>query len=214
MRKIPGYKAWYFLYYAKDLHIKNITIKKGVFIMKITINATTKNTQVTDAIREKIENKLSKLDKFLPENADIRVVTRVVKQDQIIEITVPNYHGKMVRVEERDASLYNAIDNAERILSRKLRKIKEKDITKHRTEKPDPYIEEVDKEEAYEEKDIEILREKELFIDDMEPMSDSDAAAQMMLLGHSFYVYRNRSKEICVVYRRARGGCGMIKIVH
>lgn len=177
--------------------------------MNIIINSTTKNTEVTDAIKAKIEEKLSKISKFVAEYTDVRVVIRVVKTDQIVEITIPNHYGKTVRVEERAASLYSAIDTAERSLTRKLRKLKEKNIDKKRkTACDNNYEKEVDLNDDDENIDIKIEREKKV---DLVKLLDRDAIEQMILLGHNFFIYKDMNGDVCVVYRRSEGGCGIIR---
>ena len=61
---------------------------KGEQTMKIKIVG--KNITVTEGIRTKITEKLSKLDRydFLKENAEVNVLIRTVKNDQIIEVTI------------------------------------------------------------------------------------------------------------------------------
>jgi len=46
----------------------------------------------------------------------------------------------------------------------------------------------------------------------MKPMTPEEAAMQMELLGHDFFVFRNtQSLEINVLYRRANGDYGLIE---
>ena len=48
----------------------------------------------------------------------------------------------------------------------------------------------------------------------LKPMSPDEAALQMDLLGHDFFVFRNsRDNEVGVVYRRNSGGYGLIEPV-
>lgn len=49
----------------------------------------------------------------------------------------------------------------------------------------------------------------------LKPMSPDEAALQMDLLGHDFFVFRNsRDHEVGVVYRRSSGGYGLIEPVN
>jgi putative sigma-54 modulation protein len=41
-------------------------------------------------------------------------------------------------------------------------------------------------------------------------MHDEEALVQMELLGHAFYVYRDHTQEVRVIYRRADGRHGVI----
>ena len=43
-------------------------------------------------------------------------------------------------------------------------------------------------------------------------MTEEDAAVQLELLGHNFYVFRNAySNEVNVIYKRADGNYGLIE---
>ena len=70
---------------------------KGEQTMKIKIVG--KNIAVTEGIRTKITEKLSKLDRydFLKENAEVNVLIRTVKNDQIIEVTIPLENKKEIK---------------------------------------------------------------------------------------------------------------------
>ena len=46
----------------------------------------------------------------------------------------------------------------------------------------------------------------------VKPMSAEEAAAQLDLVGHDFFVFRNaESDEVNVIYRRRDGGYGLIE---
>ena len=67
----------------------------------------------TDAIKEYIESKLGKLDKYFENSDEIEatVLTKVVGRNQIIEVTIPTKHF-LLRNEESNQDLYAAIDLA------------------------------------------------------------------------------------------------------
>ena len=45
----------------------------------------------------------------------------------------------------------------------------------------------------------------------LKPMSAEEAVLQLELIGHDFFVFRNESEEINVIYRRRDGGYGLIE---
>ena len=46
----------------------------------------------------------------------------------------------------------------------------------------------------------------------VKPMSAEEAALQLELVGHDFFVFRNAdSEEVNIVYRRREGGYGLIE---
>lgn len=91
---------------------------------------TGKNIEVTSAMKEYIEKRLERLEKFASEHTEINVTCSVEREDQIVEIQVNN--GKdYIRVDERNNDLYASVDLALDKAERQLRKEKEKRIEKN-----------------------------------------------------------------------------------
>jgi putative sigma-54 modulation protein len=68
-----------------------------------------------------------------------------------------------------------------------------------------------DEGDAYDDSDEEVVRVKRFAL---KPMSVQEAALQMGLLGHSFFVFRDaQNNQVSVVYRRRDGGYGLIEPV-
>jgi len=84
-----------------------------------------KNISITDSLKETVEKKISKLDKYFFKDVEVKVVLSVEKLRQIIEITVP-FSGTVIRAEEVTDDMYNSIDNAVDALERQIRKHKTK----------------------------------------------------------------------------------------
>ena len=84
-------------------------------------------TENTEAIKEYIESKLSKLDKYFETSDDIEatVLTKVNGREKVIEVTIPTKHFTL-RNEEANEDLYAAIDKIADKLERQIRKNKEK----------------------------------------------------------------------------------------
>ena len=77
--------------------------------MKITIYG--KQMSVRDSLKEAVEKKLSKFDKFFGEDTEAFVTCKVRKGVKIIEITV-NYGGTTFRCEEENETFITALDRA------------------------------------------------------------------------------------------------------
>ena len=95
----------------------------------MNIKITGRSIEVTDAMKDYIEKRLERLEKFEGKNTDVNVVCSVEREDQIAEIQI-NHDGEFLRVEERNADFYAAIDLALDRAERQLRKEKEKRIEK------------------------------------------------------------------------------------
>jgi putative sigma-54 modulation protein len=85
---------------------------------------TGKNIALTDALKNTVEKKLGKLEKYFNPEVEIHATLSVQKNRQIIEVTIP-FNGILLRGEEATSDMYLSIDNVVDKL--------EKQIMKHRT---------------------------------------------------------------------------------
>lgn len=160
--------------------------------------------QVTDSIKDYIQEKLSKMDKYLdnPENIEAKILIKVKGVEQRVEVTIQT-KGYFLRAEEAHSDLYAAIDLIIDKLERQFRKYKTKLLDKSRQENIQDSF---DIEEAVEE---EIVKRKKIYL---KPMDEEEAIMQMELLGHTFFVFKNiETDTICVIYKRHDGNYGLIE---
>ncbi len=172
---------------------------------------------VTDAMRERVEDKIGgalKVFDIHPMTAD--VVLRVDKNPsnpdrKTCEVTV-YVRDRVVRVTSSAEDIMEAIDDAAGKVSRQIRKYKTK-VLDRRTRAPRPVVEMSvsDLADLIEEvpEDEQLVREKYI---DLVPMTEEEALIQTDLLGHGFYVFENATTGLInVIYRRRNGGYGIIK---
>jgi putative sigma-54 modulation protein len=167
---------------------------------------TGRNIEVTSGLREAVEDKLGKLDRFFAPATEATVRLSVQKEIQKIEVTIP-VKGHIIRAEESSTDMYVSIDLVEEILERQLKKYKNKLIDKKQNvlSFSQAFIEE----ENVGEDKIDIVKSKKFAV---KPMDAEEACVQMELLGHSFYVFLNAdSDEVNVVYKRKGGSFGLIE---
>ena len=175
--------------------------------MKVQIYG--KNIKVTDAIADKIEKKLSHLEKYfiIDENAVANVVVRVYPTKQKIEVTIPTKFA-VLRAEVVHDDLYAAIDLAIDKLEDQIRRQKTRLTRKHKDKLALAFVEDVELDEEYKEED-EVVKTKSIVPDTMEL---DEAIMRMEMLNHSFFIYRDdETNEIAVVYKRNDGGYGLIE---
>ena len=91
----------------------------------MNIKITGRNIDVTDAIKDYVEKRLERLEKFEGNNTDVNVVCSVEREDQIVEMQV-SHDGDFIRIEEKNPDLYASIDLAIDKVERQMRKGKEK----------------------------------------------------------------------------------------
>ncbi len=172
--------------------------------MRFTI--TGRNIEVTEGLREAVEDKLGKLDRFFAPATEAVVRLSVQKDIQKIEVTIP-VKGHIIRAEESSSDMYVSIDLVEEILERQLKKYKTKLIDKKQSA-PSFSAAFMDEESAADE-EIRIVKSKKFAV---KPMDPEEACVQMELLGHNFYVFLNaETEEVNVVYKRKGGTYGLIE---
>lgn len=170
-----------------------------------------KNIEVTDSMKERVEKKLTVLDKYLliDENTEARVLARVYqksKKEQKIEITIPTKVGTL-RSEVTSSDFYEALDLAIDKLEDQLRKQKTRLYKHHKKHLSKEFIEEEVVEESNE--DIPI-KTKSVQTD---KLTIDEAVLQMELSGHNFYVFTNEDTgKHEIVYNRHSGGYGLIEV--
>lgn len=163
---------------------------------------------VTKAINDYIEEKVSKLEKYLDDNEEVeaKAVISAKGKNQKVEVTI--WSGKYnIRAEESNPDLYSAIDLVVDKLERQFKKYRGKLNSKKNTR--EEYIPSIEIEEYEEYENETIVRKKEVFL---KPIDEEEAIMQMELLGHSFFVFKNvDTDKINVVYKRKDGDYGVIE---
>ena len=171
--------------------------------MKFIISG--KNIDVTDGLREAIEEKIGKLEKYFTSETEVYVTLGVEKERQIIEVTIP-MKGNIIRAEQVSNDMYVSIDIVEEVIERQLRKYKKKLLAQKHAQ--NYFKQEFAEKEYLESDEIVISRSKQF---EVKPMYPEDACVQMELLGHSFYVFNNaETNAIGVVYKRKGNTYGLI----
>ncbi|OCS87434.1 ribosome hibernation-promoting factor, HPF/YfiA family [Caryophanon tenue] len=182
----------------------------------LNFNIRGENLDVTPAIRDYVESKIEKIERFFTNdiNATANVNLKVYSDKQTkVEVTVP-MKNLTLRAEERNADMYAAIDLIVDKLERQIRKHKTKVNRKFRERDGGVGVyfatqaEEGATTEATEE-DYAIVRTKQF---DLKPMDTEEAILQMNLLGHDFYIYTEaESNGTNIVYKRKDGKYGLIE---
>ena len=160
----------------------------------------------TKSIKDYIESKISKLDKYF-ENNDFTatVLTKKEGRNQKIEVTIPTTTFTL-RNEAVNEDLYAAIDNVVDKLERQIRKNKNK-INKKNNKKVIQDFELILEDEFIE--DEKIVKRKNL---ELKPIDEEEAIIEMEMLGHNFFVFKDvDSENICVLYKRKNGNYGIIE---
>lgn len=175
--------------------------------MKFTF--TCKKVPLNDSVKDYAEKKISKLDRYFPEEADAFVTFAVEKKNRcVVELTIRAANGTLFRAqtEDPDGDMRCAIDEAVSFIDRRIRKNKTR-LAKNL--RPDSLVSTVPAEfDVVEDNDFDIIRTKRFSV---KPMSPEEAILQMNLLDHTFFVFRNSEDDsLSIVYQRKNGGYGLI----
>lgn len=177
-------------------------------------NVRGENIEVTKAIREYAEKKVSKIERFFDQAPEATVYVNLkVYPDKTAkaEVTIP-LSFLVLRAEETNPDLYASIDLVVDKLERQVRKHKTKLHRKSREHVEVPFftsVEAVEHDNEHEELELDIVRSKRV---SLKPMSSEEAVLQMNMLGHDFFIYIDQeTEEISVVYRRKDGRYGLIE---
>ena len=171
---------------------------------------TDKKVDLSPAVHEYAEKKISKLDRYFKSDVEAAVTLSVEKERCIVELTLRS-GSTIFRAEESvNNEMRVAIDQAVSVIERQIRKNKtrlEKRLRQGAFEREVPAAPVVD--EIPEEKEFDLVRTKRFFI---KPMTVEEAILQMNLLNHSFFAFRNQDDDgaFAVVYKRKNGGYGLI----
>ncbi|MCI8568741.1 MAG: ribosome-associated translation inhibitor RaiA [Bacilli bacterium] len=165
--------------------------------------------QITDAMKDYINEKLGKLEKYLENSDAVRanVIVKVKNHEQTVEITIP-LKSFILRSEETKEDFYAAVDKTIDKLERQVRKNKTKLIAKQNKASYDFNFEKIDFKEEIED-EHKVIKRKTI---EVKPMNEEEAILQMELLNHEFYMYKDsETNKPTVVYKRTDGNYGLIE---
>jgi putative sigma-54 modulation protein len=186
--------------------------------MKLVIHG--KNIEITDAIREYVQQKIEKaVNHFQNLTSEVDVHLSVARNPRInpkqaAEVTI-YANGTVIRAEESSDNLYASVDLVADKIARQLRKYKERRQDKKTQVQPtaevvaeQPVATDLIGDRAPK-LPSEVVRIKYFA---MPPMTIEQALEQLQLVDHDFYMFRNaETGEINVIYERNHGGYGVIQ---
>ena len=175
--------------------------------MRVEINV--KNYHLDNAFSELIIKKLGRFDKYFNDNAKAKIKLSTQNKSEIMEITV-SFNGNVVRSVAQSDKMESNLDVVLPKLERQIIKYKNRFTDKMKKtafETPALYD---DKETKEEPKNVgNIVKIKKFQVSVTTP---ENAAEEMELLSHSFYVFVNGdTNKVNILYRRNDGNLGLIE---
>ena len=149
---------------------------------------TGKNYAPSEKLKETIEKKFAKLDKYFSDEITANVMTIKEKSRYKVEATI-NTKGTIFRAETISGDPYDCVDRCIEKLSTQMSKFNEE-----------------------EQEEINVVRSKKF---QLEPMNVEEAIMQMEMLNHDFFVYLNMETDsVNVVYKRKDGNYGVLETTY
>lgn len=165
-----------------------------------------RNVEVTKALKEIVEKKVSRLERYFKPEVEANVLLSVQKSTHTAEVTIP-FNGVILRAEEANGDMYNSVDLVIEKIERQIRKQKTKMQRKIQGESLIYGL--IPEENNEDEKEGKVVKTKRFAI---KPMATEEAILQMELLGHNFFVYMDdETSEVNVIYKRKDGNYGLIE---
>lgn len=170
--------------------------------MKVNIKG--RNIEVTDALKNYIEKRLNKFNKFLTDLTEVVVTVSTEKFTHKIDVLL-KVNGHLIQAEGKTEDLYSAVDQVVEKLEKQVLKYKEKVQNKYKKDAvkyPSASPESAETAKR-------IVKFKKF---DLRPMVPEEAVDQMELLDKDFFIFLNSfTGDVNVVYRRKDGNYGLIE---
>jgi putative sigma-54 modulation protein len=172
-------------------------------------SVTFRHLEPSDALKSYVQDRTSRLTKYIDRPLETQVTLKVEKFRQIAEVVI-NANGIRIAGQESHEDMYAAIDLVMDKIERQMKKYKDK-IRQHKPVigrelkwRRDIY----DLESFEDDREPVVVRTENYFV---KPMSVEEAAMQMDLGHQEFLVFNNAANQtINVIYRRKDGNYGLI----
>jgi putative sigma-54 modulation protein len=186
--------------------------------MPVQIAVRSRNVEVSAALRATVEEKVTRLQRFLDgmEVAEVRFSEEKnprIAEKEVCEVTMHG-HGHIVRARAAAVDPFAAVDRVVDKLEHRMEKLKGKLIGRsHRRRSrmahhANGHAVDVADDDG-EDGSPRIVKTKQFAI---KPMTAEEALLQMELLGHAFFLFTNADTgEAAVVYHRTDGTIGLIE---
>jgi len=164
-----------------------------------------KNYEVGDKLKEITAQKLSKLDKYFDGDETKAKVTMKKEANSFTTEVMLDYAGRLVRATASGENFYDNLDVVLPKLEGQIRKYRTR-FDKH--QKNTAFIK-AGVFTTEEPRTATVVKQKKFTL---KPMTVDEAIAEMELLGHNFFVFKEvKSNTVQVLYLRKDGDLGLIE---
>ena len=172
----------------------------------MNIRITGKNFNTYRHLEETIDKKFEKLGKYFSDDIDVNIVISKERGKDKIEVNI-NAKGARFRTEQVCDDIYEGIDKATDKLASQMSRLKGTLQKRYHENKSVKFeaIPDLAKDSIV---DKHIVKTKVL---DLVPMDEKEAALEMEMIDHDFFVFINdKTDKVNVVYKRRDGNYGLL----
>lgn len=163
----------------------------------------TSSFKLTPAIKEKVEDKLEKLNKYSLDNKEIRVYLSTKSYGTKAKI-IFNVDGEYFEVSESHQDMYAVIEKAVKTMDKRIRRRLD---SKKSIDRDSVRFEQTSVQK--DEEGPKIVKRKPISV---KPMFEEEAILQMELLNHRSFLFHNADTDSpCMIYKRHDGNYGIIE---
>ena len=183
--------------------------------MEVTVRG--RNVEITERLRAAAQEKVGRLSRHHEgwEHAEVHFSEEKnprISDKEVCEATLRG-HGRIIRAKAASADALASLDKVVDKLEHQIDKLKSRLISRshpkrHQVDSVGPPDDDEDQAGSGEQGPPRIVKTKRF---DIKPMTPEEAALQMDVLGHDFYLFTNADTGVAaVVYRRNDGDVGLI----
>jgi putative sigma-54 modulation protein len=174
----------------------------------LRIDLSARNLTVSDDLRDHVEKKLRKIEKYFDSSAAAQVVLSSERDRQIAEITLP-LDGLVVRGQEATSDIYASVNLVVEKIERRIERYRSRFQRRKREGRAQARSVAAEAITGQQDEEARLVKVKRFNI---KPMNVDEAIMQMNLLGHDFFVFMSSDTEqVNVLYRRKDGDYGLIE---
>lgn len=174
-----------------------------------------KNISVTAGMKEHIQEKLSKFEKYAPRLVESHVILKKEKIYFVAEITLLTKNLRAYGEAQNKENVFAAIDMAYARVEKQLKRFREKIKEHHRPGALSPRTADFkpaawESQEASERKEPQVIRSRAYMA--AEPLFIEDASQQLMDSEKPFLIFQNAaSQKLNVIFKRDDGNHGLVE---
>jgi len=180
--------------------------------LEVTVQG--RNVEVTDRLRGAAQEKVTRISSHYEgwEHAEVHFSEERnprISAKEVCEATLRG-HGRIIRAKAASTDSFTSLDRVVDKLEHQIEKLKSRRMSRSHPRRHPLGSEPAEEEAAPDDKNgpPTIVKTKQF---DIKPMTPEEAALQMDVLGHDFYLFTNADTGVAaVVYRRNDGDVGLI----